>query len=325
MSLFDLLRYIRLRLVVLFLRFMSGRRQRKTHQIDSDSSPKLEPRKVRIPTREPGRFIDALLYEPPATSRPASLSAPGARTPILVNWHGSGFVMPSLGSDHAFCVRVATEVGIPVLDADYSKAPERPFPAAIEDVEDTLRWVADQAEQAGYDTRRIAVSGFSAGGNLALVAGSAVRHVPALTDRKVDVPAVFAVYPPTDLSMDPWSKVPPSKDGHIIPPGMARFFDEAYVPNPAERADPRVSPALADPATFPPTVVMLGCECDTLHDEAAGLAKRLDDGTRHLVWWTIPGASHGFDKGCEPGTPRWDQREEAYDLIVREMKQAFQF
>jgi acetyl esterase/lipase len=315
---FKLLRYLRLKLAVLFLRFMSYRRQRKTHQIDRSHFNQIQPRRVRIPSRDAGRFIDAWLYEPPASSKPASLSAPGAKTPILINWHGSGFVMPSLGSDHAFCVRVATEVGIPVLDADYSKGPERPFPASIHDVEDTLRWVEDQAE---YDARRVTVSGFSAGGNLALVAASSVRHGATLTAAGVDISAVFAVYPPTDLTLDPLSKVSP-KPGRTIPPAIAGIFDDSYVPDPAMRADPRVSPINADPATFPATVLIQACEIDTLHDEAAALATRLDDGSRHLVFTTIPGAHHGFDKGCEEDSPQWGMRDVAYSQIIREMQQA---
>ena len=79
-------------------------------------------------------------------------------------------MLPNLGMDHDFCERVATEGNVLVLDVDYRKAPEDPFPAAVQDAEDTLRWAESQGHQ--FDLDRVALSGFSSGGNLTLVASS---------------------------------------------------------------------------------------------------------------------------------------------------------
>ena len=83
--------------------------------------------------------------------------------------------MPNLGQDHSFCEQIAREANVLVLDADYRKGPEHPFPGATEDVQDVLRWV--QSQPRVFDLDHIALSGFSSGGNLALVASSELRRL----------------------------------------------------------------------------------------------------------------------------------------------------
>ncbi|KAF2185674.1 alpha/beta-hydrolase, partial [Zopfia rhizophila CBS 207.26] len=251
------------------------------------------------------------LYYPPGHS--ASLSA--RATPILVNWHGSGFIFPLLGSDSLFCARVARDTGLLVLDADYRKAPETPFPGPLHDVEDALRWVATQPKR--FDLTRVAVSGFSAGGNLALVAASALKRT--LVD--LTIPVVVAIYPVTDLSIKPEAKTVPNPRKPTSP-HIANLFNDCYAPDKAIRTDPRVSPSLADPADFPPTVAILTCEGDNLAPEANALADKLGDGQRKVVNRTLKAVHHGFDKGAKKGTNEWDQREKAYTLTVKTLKEA---
>ncbi|KAI6779017.1 uncharacterized protein J7T54_004513 [Emericellopsis cladophorae] len=84
-------------------------------------SPSCHRRAIRIPSRDLNRFIDAWIYYPPYRD-------PNVPSPVVVNWHGSGFVIDNLGIDHAFCERIAREARVVVLDADCRKAPEHPFP-----------------------------------------------------------------------------------------------------------------------------------------------------------------------------------------------------
>ncbi|KAG9121722.1 hypothetical protein FRC07_002202 [Ceratobasidium sp. 392] len=91
--------------------------------------------------------------------------------PVYMNFHGSGFVLQGLGSDADFCRFVSNQTGALVLDCDYAKAPERPFPAAPQDIKDIIDHVVKNQE--GYfDTSKLAIGGFSAGGNLALTSGA---------------------------------------------------------------------------------------------------------------------------------------------------------
>jgi acetyl esterase/lipase len=304
--------YLRLKVGVILLRTLAGIGLIFTFRRDRLLVQKIpiEHQRIRIPTRDKGRYLTADIYYPPGQSASTS-----SKTPVLVNWHGSGFVMPLLGSDTVFCARVAHDAGITVLDSDYRKAPENPFPAALHDVEDVLKWVATQSDR--FDASRVAVSGFSAGANLALVAASALRKT--LTGLVIRV--VVAIYPVTDISIAPEAKVAP-KPRRPLPKFLSHLFDDSYVPDKVTRTDPRVSPSRADPADFPSTVAIVTCDGDTLAPEANALADKLRDGQRTVVSRMLKDVPHGFDNGAKQGTIAWDRREEAYALAVKTLKEA---
>lgn len=257
------------------------------------------------------RKIKAHLYTPP--SGPASASSP---KPVLVNWHGSGWTIPFHGSDVFFCARIAAELDAYVVDADYRKAPENPFPAALEDVKDVLDWVASQPER--FDARRVAVSGASAGASLALIASSTLR-----ASLKVDVRAVLAHYPVTDLSLKAEDRVIPKPVKPLAPPILEMFYSNYVGTDVAMRKDPRVSPMYARVEDYPQTVVMIACEGDTLSVEAKRLAEKVDDGSRKVVKCVLEGMNHGYDVGARPGTKLWDSREKAHALMIEALKESF--
>ncbi|KAK9773089.1 putative Alpha/Beta hydrolase protein [Seiridium cardinale] len=307
-------RWLKLRAVVYLFRFISNFRLRQVAKQDLLLAGDIQPRRVYIPSRDPRRDIIGDLYYPPDLS---SSSSPNKR-PILVNWHGSGFIIPSLGNDRAFCAQVARETGIIVLDADYRKAPENPFPAAINDVEDTLKWISTRPDE--FDASKVAVSGFSAGGNLALVASSSLRQ--GLDDAGINIVAVAALYPVTDLSLDPVAKKVPNPV-RPMPAVFAVIWEDCYAPDASQRSDPRISPSLAATASFPETVAIITAEGDTLSPEAIALALALEKTDKTVVNKTMPGMPHGFDKGCTKGTKEWDQREIAYYLVIHSLREAF--
>jgi acetyl esterase/lipase len=266
--------------------------------------------RLNIPSRDgAGRHIRADLYLPDTnTDSTASLPTP---MPVLINWHGSGFVIPMLGSDAEYCAYISRTTGMAVLDADYRKAPENPFPAALHDVEDVIRWVASQPER--FDRQRIALSGFSAGGNLALVASSSSSSVRSLP---IDIKAVVAFYPPTDLSIAPEAKRAPDPRSRPIPAAVARFFNRCYIPDSASRKDPRISPAYADKDGFPGTVVIITCDGDNLAPEGDALATKLDDGRHRVVHVPLKGVGHAYDKGGKEGSVERKRRNESYGLVA---------
>ncbi|KAF7557401.1 hypothetical protein G7Z17_g660 [Cylindrodendrum hubeiense] len=302
--------YIRLKFLATFFRFMISWRGNTALLKDLAISDNPRRKLVQIPSRDAGRFIKAWLYSPPDPTTPQT------KKPLLVNWHGSGFIFPSLGKDVVFCSKVARETGALVLDADYSKGPEVPFPGAVHDVEDTLKWVASQPEQ--FDLSRIAVSGFSAGGNLALVAASSLRKQLS----PLEIPLVISVYPPTDIAADAEAKTVPNPI-KPIPAHVATIFNDCYVPEIALRTDPRVSPIFTDPKLFPPTVAIFTCEGDTLAPEGIALGQKLDDGQRKVININLKGVHHGFDHGCDPGTNEWEQREYYQKISIDTIKEVF--
>ena len=163
-----------------------------------------EDRTLHLSSRDPARTIKVHVYEPkhPTTTQPC---------PVLINFHGSGFVLPMHGSDDEYALLVKNQTPYTVLDVQYRLAPEHPFPAAPEDAEDVVNWVLSQPQS--FDSTRVSVSGFSAGGNLAL--GLSGHVFPVATFRHV-----VAMYPPTDLAKEHSTKVAPDAGGRPLPPWM---------------------------------------------------------------------------------------------------------
>ncbi|KEY70109.1 hypothetical protein S7711_08639 [Stachybotrys chartarum IBT 7711] len=305
------LQQLQRRLVVTLLRiftaavsFFSRRAERRFAR-----SSGIVPHRIRIPTRDPGRFLAADLYVPK--------TPPSQPPPVVVNWHPSGWVLPNLGIDCLFCVLASTAAGAYVLDVDYRKAPETPFPGAVHDVEDALRWVAAQRDM--FDTTKVVVSGFSAGANLALVAATTVRKMLAGT---LAIPIVIAFYPITDFTLTPEERAVPNPI-RPTPPALAKLFHDCYLPDETQKADVRASPGRADAEDFPETVVMVTCEGDPLCREGMELAERLKTGQRRVESVTLGGVGHAFDKGATRGTIEWKRRDEAYLLAAEVLRDAF--
>ncbi|CAH0024421.1 unnamed protein product [Clonostachys rhizophaga] len=305
MAKFSFFQYLRLKGTVVLFRTVAWLAQRSVsgYTLTEPAERKLR----RIPGSSARSYINVWVYTPPGIDfarRPA----------VLVNWHGSGFVLPGFGLDHLWCARVAQECGIYVVDADYRKGPEDPFPAAIEDAEAVLRWVASSDL---FDEKRIAVSGFSSGANLALVAASVLREKLTMMDIKIPV----AFYPVTNKAADPEQKVAPQSN-KPVPAGISRIFNDCYVPDVAVRSDPRVSPEFADPDSFPERVTILTAAGDNLAPEGNALASKLDNGHRKVVTRMFDDVNHGFDKGCAKGSVAERARDEAYSLAIASLKEA---
>lgn len=261
---------------------------------------------IRIPSRDAGRFIDAWLYYPHGESQ--------LPRPLLVNWHGCGWILHNLNLDHEFCARVANENNMLVLDADYRKCPEHPFPKPLDDVEDTLKWVEQQDQ---FDHDRIALSGFSSGATLALVAASTIRDRFKLNIR---IPVVF--YPGADLSADANSRVVPHPV-RPVPAFAMRLFIDSYVPDHELRKDPRISPWFADPTLFPDAVAILTCSGDSMSPEGNALANKLEDGKRKITHIELENVAHGFDKWClKEGSYEWEVKNLAYTTGIKAIKEA---
>lgn len=284
-----LVTYLRLKLLAVFVRLVA-RLQGVVPQAHSD-------RLLYIKSRNARRKIKIHAYEPPAPVRKPS--------PVLINLHGSGFIIPLHGSDDTFCRHVSQQAGYTVLDVQYRLAPENPFPAALNDVEDVVKWVLEQPDE--FDHSRLAISGFSAGGNLALVAASIV--FPGDLFR-----SVIAFYPPTDLATDPGLKKAPDASGKPIWAFVARVFNQCYIPSTVDPKDPRVSPSFGSVDGFPKNVLIVTAARDSLALEAEALAARIVG--RNVVRKRMEKCEHGWDKNKAPDTVQQEAIDKAYGAAV---------
>ncbi|KAJ5729168.1 alpha/beta-hydrolase [Penicillium malachiteum] len=261
-----------------------------------------------LPSRDPQRRIKVHVYRPPL-KKSRSRSGPG---PVLINFHGSGFVIPAHGSDDEFCREMSQRANYTVLDVQYRLSPENPFPAAVHDTEDVLKWVLQQP--ALFDLSRVAVSGFSAGGTLALVAASTL--FPKGTFR-----SVMTFYPSTEGHLDPASLIAPEAGGRPIPVSTMRLFASCYIQTEVDSQDPRLIPSFADTALFPKNALVITAGYDTLAAEGERFAKQLKKDTRrHVVYRRMARCNHGWDKKARIGTHEWEQKTQAYDLAAEMLR-----
>ncbi|KAF2807128.1 alpha/beta-hydrolase [Mytilinidion resinicola] len=265
---------------------------------------------LSIPSRASKRTIKVHVYAPPSP-KPTKLPAPA-----LLNFHGSGYVINMHGSDAPFCRQIAASTNLTVLDCDYRKAPEDPFPAALEDVEDALRYVLSRPDE--YDASQIHLSGFSAGGNLALaVCGAPLGDLgTGLIAEKVK--KVVVLYPPADLVTSPAAKRAPDGSAGTLPVPIAKLFNACYVAPGQAVGDSRISIRNMAPEAFPREVLVVTCGKDDLAFEAEELASRMAEreGAR-VEWKRVEGVDHGWDKSCKKGSEDERKREMAYEWAVQ--------
>jgi acetyl esterase len=228
----------------------------------------------------------------PAGGRPARLYVPsGDRAqspgPLLVFFHGGGWVYGDLDSHDAPCRFLAERAGVRVLSIDYRLAPEHPFPAAYDDCLAAYRWVVDHAAELGADPGRLAVGGDSAGGCLA-----ATTALAAAEDG-LPVAAQMLIYPGTDMRGGTESRAM-FGDGFYLTTGFIDLARSLYVPDPSTHDDPRVSPLVAKvpDGLAPAYVVTAGF--DPLRDEGEAYARKLAEAGVEVELRRFPDQIHGF-------------------------------
>ncbi|HEU4976014.1 MAG TPA: alpha/beta hydrolase [Baekduia sp.] len=214
--------------------------------------------------------IPGRLYVPASA---AAVDGPGPG-PLLVYFHGGGWVQGSIASHDRSCRLLAHLAGVRVLSVDYRLAPEHRFPAAADDALTAYRWAVAEADRLGADPQRIAVGGDSAGGNLAAVTAIAVRDARRAGDPLPPVAFQLLLYPVCDISQKSAS-VRRFADGFYLTERNMDWFSDQYVPDRAQRSDPRVSPLLAPDLSGLPPAHVTTCATDPLRDEGEAYARRL--------------------------------------------------
>lgn len=210
------------------------------------------------------------------------------KRPLIFFIHGGGFVVGSINSYDHICRRIAHDTGHHLIVFEYHKAPEFPFPAAVDDCEDMLEWVYQHAKSFGWDGENISVMGDSAGGNLSAVMCQYVKNHP---DRHFSHQVL--IYPATDGSRD-YPSAEEMAEAPILGKKDMDWFFEKYITDPDnEITDRRFSPLLADLSDHPPAYV-LTAEYDPLRDQGKAYAEKLKSQGVPVVFRMFPRQPHGF-------------------------------
>jgi acetyl esterase len=236
------------------------------------------------------RIVDRLLPTPTGTLpvRVYATAGPGPK-PVLVFFHGGGWVLGNLNTHDPVCRALANAADCLVVAVDYRLAPEHPFPAAVEDAYAATAWVAAQAAEVGGDPQRIAVAGDSAGGNLATVV--------CLKARDEDGPKLglqVLVYPIVDvltLDRDSYRRC---GDRFILTRTGTDWFRSMYLRRDEDRRHPYVSPLMAPNLSGLPPALIVSAEHDVLTDEIREYATRLRDAGVAVTHSEYRGMIHGF-------------------------------
>jgi len=208
--------------------------------------------------------------------------------PVLVFFHGGGWVIGSIDTHDLLCRALANRAGCAVVSVEYRLAPEARFPAAAEDAYAATAWVAEHGDDLGVDGRRVAVGGDSAGGNLAAAVSLMARD-------RGRPPLLFQLllYPVTAADFETAS-YRECADGYGLSRADMIWFWDHYLPETAGRTNPYAAPLHADDLSGLPPALVIVAEYDPLCDEGEAFAARLHDAGVGTTLARYEGQIHGF-------------------------------
>jgi acetyl esterase len=224
----------------------------------------------------------------PLRARHYAPTEPGGPHPLLVYFHGGGWVIGDLDTHDSPCRMLAKHAGVHVLSVDYRMGPEDRFPAPVEDARAALRWAFAHAAELGADPARVCVGGDSAGGNLAAVVSWVAAH-----DGGPAPVFQLLVYPVTDLSEKRRSHQL-FAEGFLLTDAEMDWFRSNYIASEDDRRDPRVSILLADDLSGLPPALVVTAGFDPLRDEGDAFAQALRGAGNVVAHRRFPGLIHGF-------------------------------
>jgi acetyl esterase len=225
---------------------------------------------------DPGGAIPLRLYDSKSEREPG---------PLLLFFHGGGWVIGDFETHEPFCIDLAIELDVPVVAVNYRLAPENPFPAALEDSIAAARWTASSPAELGREVTGLFLVGDSAGGNLAAVASVTLRDEPA----QVPVHGQWLIYPATDPTVR-YPSYDQFCEGFMLTKPSMDWFEDSYS---GPRNDWRYSPLLAGTAGLPPTF-MVTAGLDPIRDQGRVYAARCAEAGVETVYLEVEGTVHGF-------------------------------
>lgn len=220
---------------------------------------------------------------------PARLYYPNEKPnlPIVVFFHGGGWVLGNLETADATCRQWANVTQCLVVSVNYRHAPDHKFPAAADDAYHATRWVSENASALGGDAARLAVAGSSAGGNLAAVTTLMARDLgtPRIAFQLLWVPVI-------DFNFETPS-YHENAEGYGLTRGDMQWFWNHYLDAPSDGENPYASPLRAELSHLPPAFI-LAAQYDPLRDEALAYAEKLRAAGVAVQVKLYEGMIHGF-------------------------------
>lgn len=239
---------------------------------------------------------------------------PGPRTdrPLVVFFHGGGWVQGSTRMYDPICSHLASQLDAVVVSADYRMAPEHRAPVAAHDAIDVTRWLHEHADH-GVDRRRLAVCGDSAGGNLAAIVAQQLRDLSVNGLPVIRHQAL--IYPATDLTLASPS-IREHAHGAVLDEAKIHAFRRHYLgdaPDAVPATDPLVSPLFGDVTGVAPALVQTA-DLDPIRDDGTRYANALRAAGVEVRATNYVGLPHGF--ASIPGVARTGRQHRA-ELVTQ--------
>ena len=263
----------------------------------------LAVRELELPLA--GRTLRARMYQPTDAT---------ARLPLMVFFHGGGWVVGDLDTHDDPIARLAVDTGMAVCSVDYRLAPKFPYPAPTDDAIDAVMWLAEHRARLGFALNTLSVGGDSAGAHLATVAArQANTRVPGLVNAQL---LIYPVVSP-DMATESYTRV--SSGPGLTPSDMA-FFWQAFLGQAHSPEDTCVNPMAAAPVRQPADAVVVLAGNDPLHDEGRDYARFLDQHGGQVELIDAHDMTHGFARlqAQSPAARAWMvQTAQAFKKILK--------
>lgn len=273
-----------------FLKYVNALPGQKAYQLPLAEARNLLHASRHVADAPVGELAIKRNLEMPGPGGPLKLRLYDAREerapgPLMIFYHGGGYVLGDIDTHEPFCAEVARQMDLPLVSVDYRRAPEEPWPAGVEDAIAAARWLAESPAALGRAVTGLIPCGDSAGGNFTIVVTLALRDAPA----RVPVLAQWPIYP----AADPAQRYPSDDayaENYLLSRGSMDWFEECYAP---DRKDWRYSPLVKDQAGMPPTLV-LTASLDPLRDQGRAYAAACVQAGVNTIYFEAKGTIHGF-------------------------------
>lgn len=249
------------------------------------------------------------IYRPEPSSKQISAQQ---RLPVVMYFHGGGWVIGNITTHDAVCRRVCSEAHCVVVSVDYRLSPEHPFPAPFDDCYDATKFVASHGNELGVDTAKLVVAGDSAGGNLVAAVALKTRNTSDFA-----LLAQILIYPVIDSACDSES-YEAFATGYGLTRETMQYFWECYLGGRNRRA--YAIPAKAITLELLPEAIVVIAGYDVLRDEGLKYASDMQSAGVQVTVLQYDSAIHGFVQSAEA----FDIGKQATRDIANQLKRVFQ-
>jgi acetyl esterase/lipase len=256
---------------------------------------------------------------------PLNTTISDAIRPVIINFHGGGWIFGSPQMDSRWAARVV-EKGFVLVSVGYRLAPQYPYPTPIEDCVDAIKWIYKHAEEYNLDKDKISLSGFSAGGNMVFAAAMMLHKQEPNAIKLATIVSFYPLLDRTQPREEKYKKNPIAAEKVSTPRSWDKLFVDCYIGSGSvDLSLPYLSPGLASDDilrdALPKRITIFTCSWDALLEEGEVFRKRLLNLGKVVGGTKIEGVNHAFDR--IPGRKGHPEMNKMYSEALDSLNNVF--